>query len=58
MKIRTILMFIFLLSLGAFIAWLGGYNFDHRSPDVAFNASMGIFWAAVFSYLWDVGLDE
>lgn len=38
--ILGILVWVFIVLLGCFIAWLGGYNFDKRSPEIAYNFSM------------------
>lgn len=32
--------FLIAAAICAFIWWLGGFNFDHRNPDVAFGATM------------------
>lgn len=39
---KRILAFVGVLLLSAGIAWLSGYNFDKRSPDVAFCAAMAL----------------
>lgn len=35
------------VGLVALVAWLGGYDFDHRSPDVAAAAVFAFTFAAV-----------
>ena len=46
MKLRLI-VFCLSLALCAFIAWLTGYNFDERSPTVAYFTGLAISLSAV-----------
>lgn len=52
MTIKTVAVFIGLLALGAFLFWLGGFNFDRRDEDVAFGALIVIFAACFFTGMW------
>lgn len=44
--LRFAAVFALVQAFGWFVAWLGGYNFDTRSPGVAYGA-LGITWLAV-----------
>jgi antibiotic biosynthesis monooxygenase (ABM) superfamily enzyme len=46
----TALVFTIVFTLSAFIAWLAGYDFNHRSPDVAAWVLMTIMFATIVSF--------
>ncbi len=48
---KFVLLFLSLLSLTAVFWWLFGYNFDHRSPDVAMAALMSVIGAGGFTMI-------
>ena len=37
------------IAVGAFLSWMGGYNFDHRDPGVAATAVMVLIVAIIAS---------
>lgn len=45
------LVFVAVQFLAAFIAWLGGYNFDHRSPAVGGCVALSVF-IGIFAALY------
>lgn len=45
------LTFTVSLSFCAIIAWLGGFNFDQRTPDVAFGFTISILFSTLFAFL-------
>jgi len=45
----SILTFVIILSLCAFVAWCGGYNFDHRGIDVGYIVGSSLFISALFT---------
>jgi hypothetical protein len=47
MKKKSIFVAAAVLALCAFIAWLCGYDFDRRGPDVAYGFVLS-FWVAYF----------
>lgn len=49
-----ILTFIFVLSICAFIAWCGGYNFDCRGPEVGFGVGVSLFMAIMVIFCSEV----
>ncbi len=44
-------VFAILVPLGAFagLAWIGGYDFDHRGPSVLFFTACAILGAVLFA---------
>lgn len=50
---RRSLVFVGLVALSALIAWLGGYDFDERTLDVAVAAAMVVFYSWLFAYHFD-----
>lgn len=48
--------FIITAALLSGVAWLGGYDFDHRSPDVACGASLGLMLSAVSGAIFGIAL--
>lgn len=38
----SVVTFVLCLCICALLAWLAGFNFDHRSADVAFAAAFGL----------------
>jgi hypothetical protein len=46
----TALIFAFVLAMSAFIAWCGGYDFDHRSADVAIIVFAALAFATLVAW--------
>lgn len=46
---RRCLVFVVTCLVGAFVAWCGGFNFDHRSVDVGFGVVMVLICAVMFA---------
>jgi len=36
-------VFVTLIAIAMFIAWMGGYNFDYRNSDVGFFTALTLF---------------
>lgn len=49
MLAKRVLAFVVVLAFAAVIAWLGGYDFDKRNPDVAFFVVMSAILAALIA---------
>ena len=53
MKIfKCVLIFLVIQAFTAFVAWLGGFNFDQRNFDVAFLSALSIFVGAAVVFLF------
>ena len=53
--ILAAVVFISVLAISAFTAWLAGYNFDHRSEEVSMNFLGTLiigFWCAICTFLF------
>ena len=48
--ICIIAVFILIELLCAALAWLGGFNFDKRHPDVAATAALSIWLGALIAF--------
>ena len=44
----AVVIFLLIELVAAVLFWLGGFNFDRRSPDVAFFTALSL-WAGAFS---------
>jgi hypothetical protein len=42
-------IFLLLVAFSAFIAWIGGYNFDTRGPFIAYMTFASIFASAAIA---------
>jgi len=47
--VRGALTFVLIAAIACALAWIGGYNFDIRSPDVAFATGFVLIVAIVAS---------
>lgn len=54
MRDRFIFGFIVSAILLAFTAWLSGFDFDHRSVDVAFGFVMGVLLSFIGGMMADL----
>jgi hypothetical protein len=50
-RIKSTALFIAMLVLCALTAWLGGYDFDYRSPDVAAGFVMALIVATIVAVM-------
>ena len=44
-------VFLLLCAASAFIAWAGGFNFDHRSPEVACWVGLTMLCGVAYAFL-------
>lgn len=49
---KAFVVFLLVCALSAILGWLAGYDFDYRSPDVAFWALMTILFGGMFSFFY------
>lgn len=47
----SLIAFIVIQAMICFLAWVGGFNFDERSPDIALAAFYSMFIGGIMAYL-------
>ena len=47
---RRVFLFLTVLLISAGLAWLSGYNFDHRSEEVAFSTFISLMFAVFVAF--------
>jgi hypothetical protein len=47
--LRFVVLLVALLLVAVALAWLSGYNFDHRSPWVGGHAALALAFAFIFA---------